>query len=215
VRRATACVLLLSLALAAGCGSDDKDEQAAARARAKAARHARLVAAGKPVFVKRCGFCHTIDGRTAHPTFVESPIPNLDEVKPKASYVAQRVEEGGFDMPISGRPTDRAFAPLVAYVAEVAGGKVLDTGDREPEAVALGESIFRERCERCHAIDGRRATGRPVFPGTDFNNVKPSQDLVMRQALRGIPGMMPSVRGKLSPAELHALAVYVTATAGE
>ncbi len=36
----------------------------------------------------------------------------------------------------------------------------------------------------------------------------------MRQALRGIPDEMPSFRGKLSSAQLQAVAAYVNATAG-
>jgi cbb3-type cytochrome c oxidase subunit III len=220
VRRATACVLLLILALAAGCGSDsskdDAAKAAAARARAQAARQARLVAAGRPVFLRHCASCHTIEGRTAHPTFIESPIPNLDHVKPEASYVHDRVETGGFDMPsFSSEMSSAQMDAVVAYVADVAGGRVVDTSARDQGDVTLGQQVFRENCQRCHSIAGRRATGRPDFPGTDFNRVKPSQQLVMRQVMSGIREEMPSFRGKLSPAQIRAVAVYVTATAGE
>jgi cbb3-type cytochrome c oxidase subunit III len=218
MRRATACVLLLVLALAGGCGSDSSkrdDAAAAARARARAAQQARLMAAGRGVFGKKCALCHTIEGRTAHPTFIESPIPNLDEVKPQADYVHDRVERGGFDMPtISGELSPRQFDAVVAYVAGVAGSRVADPG-ASAQQLAQGEQVFRGNCQRCHSIDGRRATSRPQFPGTDFNRVKPSAQLVMRQALRGIPEEMPSFRGRLTRAQLQAVAAYVTTTAGE
>lgn len=218
MRRATACVVLLVLALA-GCGSDNaRDEQAAAaaaRARAKAARHARLVAAGKPVFQKKCALCHTIEGRTAHPTFIESTIPNLDEVKPEAEYVRRRVDTGGIDMPaIAGELTEAQWDAVVAYVVEVSGSRIAEP-DADERELALGEQVFRGSCQRCHAIDGRPMTGRPVYTGTDFNKVKPSEAFVIRQALRGIPESMPSYRGKLTRKQLRAVAAYVTTTAGE
>jgi mono/diheme cytochrome c family protein len=217
VRRATACVLLLVLALA-GCGSDNsKDDAAAAaaRARARAARQARLMAAGRGVFADRCASCHTIEGRVAHPTFIESPIPNLDEVKPRTDYVHDRVRVGGFDMAsFESELSPAEMDAVVAYVAGVAGSRVTDPG-ASTEQLATGEQVFRDNCERCHAIDGRRMTGRPVYPGTDFNRVKPSERLVMQQALRGIPESMPSFRGRLTREQLQAVAAYVTTTAGE
>jgi cbb3-type cytochrome c oxidase subunit III len=209
-------VLLLILALAGGCGSDNSREDAAARARARAAaRHARLVAAGRPVFVRHCASCHTIEGRVAHPTFIESPIPNLDEVKPRAPYVAERVRSGGYDMPsISGEISEAQFAAVVAYVTEVSGSRVA-APDADAQTLATGESVFRQNCARCHGIDGRRRTTEETYAGTDFNLVKPSEQLVMRQILRGIPEEMPSFRKRLTRAQLRAVAAYVSATAGE
>lgn len=215
-------VLIAALATAtaaiAGCGSDNAKQRAAvaarARARAQAARQARLVAAGRPVFVKHCATCHTIEGRTAHPTFIESPIPNLDEVKPRTEYVAQRVESGGFDMPtIRGELSAAEFAAVVAYVSTVSGRDVA-APSADASVISQGEQVFREHCERCHSIAGRAMSGHPTFPGTNFNDVKPSERLVIHQVLRGIKEEMPSFRGKLSAAQIHAVAAYVTATAG-
>ncbi|MGN6190071.1 MAG: c-type cytochrome [Conexibacter sp.] len=218
MRRATACALLLALALAGGCGSDSskRDEQAAARARAQAAaRHARLVAAGKPVFQRHCALCHTIEGRTAHPTFIESTIPNLDEVKPRAEYIRGRVQGGGFDMPsIVGELRPGELDAVVAYVADVSGSRVARPS-ADAQQLAMGREVFDSHCQRCHGIGGRQMTGRPSYPGTDFNRVKPNEAFVIRQALRGIQESMPSFRGKLTRAQLHAVAAYITTTAGE
>jgi len=224
VRRGTAWLLVLSAALAlataavSGCGGESAREKAAraaaaARVRAKA-REARLVAAGRPVFVKHCASCHTIEGRTAHPTFIESPIPNLDEVKPRLEYVRTRVESGGFDMPtIKGELKEGEFEAVVAYVTAASGRNVV-LPRVEASVLAQGEQVFRANCQRCHAIGGRRRTSEPTFPGTEFNFVKPSERLVMHQVLTGIREEMPSFRGKLSSAQVHAVAAYVTATAG-
>jgi len=221
--RATAGVLLLALGLAllaAGCGSDAAARRRAAaeaRARAHAALVARQAAAGRGVFAGHCASCHTIAGHVAHPTFIESMIPNLDEVRPRAEYVLQRVESGGFDMPsFSGELRAEQKAEVVAYVTSVAGSRVHDTSAEQPSALAQGRQVFESNCARCHSIAGRPATNRPPpgYPGTDFNNVKPSQAMVIAQAMRGIRGEMPSFRGRLIAAELRAVAVYVTATAG-
>jgi cytochrome c6 len=215
VRRATACVLLLVLALAAaagGCGSDNSkrdDAAAAARARAQAAQQARLVV------LKNCASCHTIQGRVAHPTFIESPIPNLDEVKPRPEYIRERIEHGGFDMAsFTEQVSPAQMRAVIAYVVGVGGSRVVDPG-ADAAQLAMGEQVFRGNCQRCHSIAGRRATGRPTFPGTDFNNVKPSAALVMRQLQRGIPEEMPAFRGRLTQAQIEAVAAYVTTTAGE
>jgi cbb3-type cytochrome c oxidase subunit III len=222
VRRATACVLLLVLALA-GCGSDNsKDDQAAAaraharaQAKAQAARQARLVAAGKPVFQRFCAACHTLQGRKAHPPILESPIPNLDEVKPAAEYVRERVEVGGFDMAsFSSEIPPEQIAAVVAYVTEVSGSRITEP-DADEQQLAMGEQVFGDNCARCHGIAGRRMTGRPTYPGTDFSRVKPNEAFVIRQATRGIQYEMPSFRNKLTRAQLQAVAAYVTTTAGE
>ncbi len=220
VRRATACVLLvLGLALlATGCGSDAarrRQEQAAARARAHAALVARQVVAGRGVFDRTCASCHTIEGHVAHPSFVESPIPNLDEVKPRAEYVVERVNNGGFDMPtLTNELSSAQIAEVAAYVANIGGSRVKDTSAGEASALAQGQSVFADNCARCHGIAGKPRTSRPQWPGTDFNLVKPSQRMVVERVTRGIPEEMPSFRRKLTAAEIHAVAVYVTATAG-
>lgn len=219
MRRATACVLLaLALALAGGCGSNSSekdDAAAAARARAKAAREARMVAAGRPLFTARCGICHTIEDRVAHPTFIESPIPDLNEVQPRERYLRERIHNGGIDMPsLTEELTAKEIDEVVAYVLAVAGRRVA-VPDADAQQLATGEQVFRDNCQRCHGIDGRRPTGRSMFGGTDFSNVKPSERFVMRQALRGIPEAMPSFRGRLTREQLRAVAAYVTTTAGE
>jgi cbb3-type cytochrome c oxidase subunit III len=212
---ALALALLPGLALVAGCGEDGQQKAAAARAHAQAVRHARALRLGRAVFAEHCHSCHTLLGSKAHPTFIESPIPNLDEVQPRRPYVDRRVEYGGFDMPSFRRELSEAeYAAVVTYVTEVAGRDV-DPPSTDTARLALGEQVFRAHCERCHAIDGREKTGRPTFRGTDFREVKPSVELVLRQARKGIPEEMPSFRGTLTEAQLQAVAAYVNATAAE
>jgi len=216
-------LLLMGLVLLAGCGSDAAKRQrqqqalAAARARAHAALVARQVTAGRGLFGKHCADCHTIEGHVAHPTFIESAIPNLDEVKPKQEYVVERIDNGGFDMPtLIHELSAQEIEDVAAYVANVSGSRVTDTSSSESSAVTEGQQLFDANCTRCHTLAGHQATNRPqvTFPGTDFDKVRPSQRMVIERVTRGIREEMPSFRGRLTAAQIHALAVYVTATAG-
>jgi cbb3-type cytochrome c oxidase subunit III len=214
-------LLMLGLALlAAGCGSDAAQRQRkleAARARAHAALVARQVVAGRGIFGQHCAACHTIEGHVAHPTFIESPIPNLDEVKPKQEYVVTRINTGGFDMASFERELSaEQVAAVAAYVANVSGSRITDTSSGEASALAQGQQVFAANCTRCHGIAGNPPTNRPTppWPGTDFNNVRPSQRMVVQRATNGIREEMPAFRHRLTAAQIHAVAVYVTATAG-
>jgi mono/diheme cytochrome c family protein len=219
-RRRDAIAVLLACALAAlaGCGGSSggaKTAQTATRAATATttAVSPAAIAAGQKVFAAKCALCHTIAGKVAHPKFIESPIPNLDEVRPKPDYVRARVMNGGFDMPsIGGELSAAQLSAVVAYVASIAGrdiGASEGTGD-----VALGRTVFAGNCARCHALAGRAATGRPEFPGTDFEQVRPSEKMIVARVTKGIREEMPSFRKTLTPAQIHAVAAYVSANAG-
>jgi cbb3-type cytochrome c oxidase subunit III len=208
--------LLAALALVAvGCGGSGEQKTTKPRGPtpAQLAAHRRQLALGAQVFAKHCGNCHTIAGKVAHPSFIESPIPNLDEVKPKAPYIRQRVETGGFDMPsLQGELSAAERSAVIAYVAEISGRNVAAGASTADQA--LGEQVFLGHCQRCHAIAGRAATGSPNYPGTNFNDVRPSVKLIMNQVRRGINEEMPSFRGTLTAAQIEAVAHYVNAAAG-
>lgn len=221
MRRATACVLLLVLALA-GCGSDSSRDDAAARqARAEARAHARRMEVGRRVFAQNCASCHTLAGRRFTEPIIEWVAPNLDEVKLKRHYVQARVESGGpamagFKSELSGAE----FEAIVDYVTETAGRNVVDDGDQPEALLARGREVFEQNCAACHAIAGRDRTGRPDYPGMDFNLVKPSERFVVERMKQGVlpeedPPLMPSFRGRLSDAQMRAVAAYVAAVAKE
>jgi len=80
-----------------------------------------LVVAGKEVFLSAeaaCGSCHTLaDAGTEG-----SVGPNLDEVKPSAELVIDRVTNGKGVMPAyKGKLTEQQIEELAAYVSTVAG----------------------------------------------------------------------------------------------
>jgi mono/diheme cytochrome c family protein len=210
--------VLLVLACA-GCGGGSKGGSTGGASRhptttrTTPAPSPAVMAAGRTIFVKHCSMCHTLAGKVAHPTFIESPIPNLDEVKPKAVYVDARVLGGGFDMPsLQGQLKPRQIAAVVAYVASVSGrniGANEGTGD-----LTLGETVFEHNCQRCHTIANHRSNGKPTYPGTDFTFVRPSEKMILARIRKGIKEEMPSFRKALSDAEMRAVAAYVSSAAG-
>jgi cbb3-type cytochrome c oxidase subunit III len=222
VRRATACVLLLMLALA-GCGGESSrdDEQAAARARAEARAHARRMEVGRAVFAEHCAGCHTIEGRRYTDPIIEWEAPNLDHVKLKRRYVTFRVETGGPAMAsFMGELSTEEFGAIVDYLMETAGNQVVEDADHPQELLDEGRRLFDQNCAACHGIAGNEMTGRPTYPGMDFNLVKPSERYVIERMKDGVlPNdpevLMPSFRGKLSDAQMRAVAAYVTAVAKE
>ena len=75
-------------------------------------------AAGKVVFTAKCGGCHTLaDAGTSG-----AIGPNLDEAKPGADKVVERVTNGKGVMPaFKGTLSDADIANVAAYVSSVAG----------------------------------------------------------------------------------------------
>jgi mono/diheme cytochrome c family protein len=76
-------------------------------------------AAGKVVFTANCGGCHTLaDAGTSG-----NVGPNLDDAKPPATLVVDRVTNGkGVMPPFGGSLSAKQIADVAAYVSTAAGG---------------------------------------------------------------------------------------------
>jgi mono/diheme cytochrome c family protein len=75
-------------------------------------------AAGKEVFIAKCGTCHTLSdaGTTG------SIGPNLDDSQPPESLVVDRVTNGAGQMPpFKDSLSEQQIADVAAYVSSVAG----------------------------------------------------------------------------------------------
>ena len=95
------------------------------------------------------------------------------------------------------------------------GGGGADTGaattQQQPaQASAEGEQIFTQNCGSCHVLAAANTTGTT---GPNLDQVKPSQDETARQVTNG-GGGMPAFRGRLSDAQIQAVAQYVAQSAG-
>jgi cytochrome c oxidase cbb3-type subunit 3 len=215
--RRGALTLLVVLCGALGCGGSDGDE-AAARRRAADARVERQLALGRRVFARHCRACHTLAGRRYTKPVIEWEAPNLDEVRLKRHYVEWRIEYGGPAMASFSRAIPpRGVAAAIAYVTATAGRHVRD-GDPPRAQLAAGRALFAQHCAACHGIAGDPMTGRPDYPGVDFNLVKPSERLVRTAVREGVApdvGLMPAFAGRLASADVAAVAAYVNAVAAE
>jgi mono/diheme cytochrome c family protein len=95
----------------------------------------------------------------------------------------------------AGNPNDPA--------CRASGGKITATA---------GKDIFQQAgCVNCHTLKDAGATGRI---GPNLDQVKPSKDLVVERVTNG-RNAMPSFKGKLTDAQIQAVADYVSSVAGK
>ena len=108
---------------------------------------------------------------------------------------------------------DRFLAPftwLVAVVAifALAVGPAIVGAKKEaaPEGAPQGGAVFADAgCGNCHTLAAARATGTI---GPNLDDLKPGADQV-EAVVRSGAGSMPSFEGRLSDAEIRAVADYV------
>jgi cbb3-type cytochrome c oxidase subunit III len=181
---------------------------------------------GKALFTANCAKCHTLGaagangkigpnldeafaamrgpGRDTH--FEESTIRQVvaDQIK----FPAQRDE--GVNMPanlVKGRAVD----DVAAYVASVAGTKSSLAAATSGTTSTNGKTIFTSECASCHTL---AAAGAHGTVGPNLDQLKPPFARVQRQVING--GMiMPAFKGKLTDAQITAVAKYVAAHAGK
>jgi cytochrome c6 len=191
--------------------------------------------AGKELFVQACGGCHTLaDAGTAG-----TIGPNLDDAFAQARESGMTtdtftqvvhdqvlfpitntstgapgmpgpdttlpdcddVEGGGFCV----QDQDQAVSDIAVYVGGVAGTGI------SAEKPTDGKSIFTTTCASCHTLADAGTTGTV---GPNLDEAKPSKELVVDRVTNG-QGAMPSFKGSLDPAQINAVADYVSSAAGK
>ena len=78
-------------------------------------------------------------------------------------------------------------------------------------ASAQGKQVFTQNCGGCHTLKDAGTTGSV---GPNLDELKPPQATVVRQVNNG-GGPMPAFKGKLTPAQIDAVATYVSTVAGQ
>jgi mono/diheme cytochrome c family protein len=77
-------------------------------------------------------------------------------------------------------------------------------------ANSAGAKVFSDAgCKNCHTL---KAAGAHGTVGPNLDQLQPSADLVIKQVNSG-GGVMPSFKGKLSAAQIKAVAAYVSESA--
>lgn len=106
---------------------------------------------------------------------------------------------------------DTASAPTATTETTApATTETTETETSTQEASAEGKQVFTANCASCHTLADADASGSV---GPNLDDVKPSKEKVESQVKSG-GGAMPAFEGKLSPAEITAVAEYVADAAG-
>ena len=182
---------------------------------------------GKSLFTAKCAVCHTLGAAGAN----GKVGPNLDEafaamrgpghdshfeestirqvVADQIKFPAQRDE--GPNMPadiVKGAAVD----DVAAYVASVAGTKSsLAAASTGATKSTNGKTIFTSSCASCHTL---AAAGTNGTVGPNLDDINPPFARVKQQVTNG-GALMPAFKGKLTDAQIEAVAKYVAAQAGK
>ncbi len=147
----------------------------------------------------------------------------------------------GEEQPAPGMPRDLVtgsdaedVAAYVASVAGLAGGGATTTtatqttnsspapspppptttegGNSGGDLAAQGKQVFETAgCKSCHTL---KAAGASGTVGPNLDDAKPPKALVVDRVTNG-KGVMPSFKGQLSPAQIQAVAEFVSQVAGK
>ena len=191
---------------------------------------------GQQLFSANCAACHTLAAANANGTIG----PNLDDAfagDVKQGYPQSSIENVVLDQIRLGS------GPIATYTTKPKGGKGLTSQTQMPADIVKGQdaidvaayvasvagtslagavnlaslgtngaAIFKGAgCAGCHTLAAAKATGTV---GPNLDQLKPAMALVVHQVTVG-GGVMPSFKGKLSAAQIDAVAKYVSSSAGK
>jgi mono/diheme cytochrome c family protein len=215
---------VLALA-AAGCGAVN-------RVTSGDASHGKqlFLQAAKPS-EPSCGSCHTLADAKSTGTIG----PNLDDAfsSDKAQQFSEQtikdVVRGQIAYPEEPMPANlyrgQDARDIATYIAKCSGNPscgvtatqaappaTTTTGGGGGSAAPNGKQIFTSNgCSGCHTLKDAGATGSV---GPNLDTLKPSEPTVQHQVEVG-GGPMPAYKGKLTDAEIKAVAKYVSSVAGK
>ena len=195
----TGAVLLL-----AGCGTGGKASGTADQTN------------GQKQFQAKCAGCHTLAAAGSTGTVG----PNLDDAfradrdqhfkqNTIQNVVLLQIRQPSPPMPASLVKGQDA-QDVAAYVAAVAGTGSANA--KPPSQTGTdGKAIFQGNCSSCHTLKAAGATGTV---GPNLDQLKPPQAIVQHQVEVG-GGPMPPFKGKLTDAQITAVAKFVADNAGK
>ncbi len=192
--RGRAAVLALAAALlAGGCGTGGI---------AKSGDQSR----GKQLFLDKCSRCHALADAGSH----ANVGPNLDDAftfSRRQGYkqsTIQQVVRDQIELAIQPMPANLVRGndadAVAAYVAAVAG--VRGRGAK----LTSGKDIFVANCGSCHTLADAGTSGTV---GPNLDKLKPGFARAQKQVING-GAVMPAFKGQLTPAQIKAVAKYVS-----
>jgi cbb3-type cytochrome c oxidase subunit III len=188
---------------------------------------------GSTLFSQYCGACHTLQAAGTTGTigpnldnafaadvaqgYKQSSIENLvlDQIRLGSGQVATYTTNKKFTvqqpMPANLVKGQDAI-DVAAYVASVAGQGGYTSSASFASFGTDGAKIFKGAgCAGCHTLS---AAGSSGTTGPNLDQLKPSTAIVAHQVTVG-GGLMPAFQGKLSAAQIQAVAQYVSSNAGK
>jgi mono/diheme cytochrome c family protein len=102
----------------------------------------------------------------------------------------------------SSEQTTAETTTAEATTAATTGGSV---------SVAAGKTVFTANCGSCHTLADAGTSGSV---GPNLDDLKPDEATVQKQVENG-GGGMPAFGGQLKPAQIAAVAKYVSSVAGQ
>jgi mono/diheme cytochrome c family protein len=186
---------------------------------------------GKQLFNEKCASCHTLADAKSQGTIG----PNLDDAfssdkeqgfseQTMADIVRGQIAYADPEGPMTPNLVRGADADSVAlYVAKCSGNPncgvtaatnappTTTKGGGGKTAAPDGKQIFTANCASCHTLKAAGATGTV---GPNLDAAKPSESLAETQVTNG-GGVMPAFKGTLTPAEIKAVAKFVSSNAGK
>ena len=171
---------------------------------------------GAKLFSAKCGGCHVLAAAGTSGTVG----PNLDDAfaGPKAQHfrestlenvVLLQIRQASLPMP-ANLVKGQDAVDVAAYVAAVAGAGGA-TAKPPSQLGTDGKAIFSSQCSGCHTLKAAGATGTI---GPNLDQLKPSFARAQRQVTNG-GSVMPAFKGKLTPAQIDAVAKFVATSAGK
>ena len=183
---------------------------------------------GKAIFQQKCAGCHALEAVGSTATigpnlddafaearangFKESAIANIvhDQIRFPGQYSTAQNDPNFLkaNMPpnlVQGQDAEDVAA-FVAANAGVAGFAV-----SKAVSGTNGKNIFKSQCSSCHTLKDAGATGTV---GPNLDQLKPPFALVQHQVING-GSVMPAFKGKLTDAQIKAVATYVSSVAGK
>ena len=196
--------LLTALLLLAGCGTGGKAPSTGGDQ-----------ANGAKLFKSTCGGCHVLAAAGSQGT----TGPNLDDAfsgSKKQGFKLSTIENVVLDQIREANPPmpknlvrGQDAVDVSAYVAAVSGQGGSAT---PPSALGTdGKTIFTSECASCHTLAAAQATGTI---GPNLDQLKPAEAIVKHQVEVG-GGVMPAFKGKLTAAQIAAVAKFVASSAGK
>ena len=187
---------------------------------------------GKQLFNEKCASCHALADAKSQGTIG----PNLDDAfssdkeqgfseQTMADIVRGQIAYADPEGPMTPNLVRGADADSVAlYIAKCSGnpscGVTAATNAPPPTttkggggktAAPDGKQIFTANCASCHTLKAAGSTGTV---GPNLDAAKPSESVAETQVTNG-GGVMPAFKGTLTPAEIKAVATFVSSSAGK